>query len=175
MSKVARKPINLPEKTQLKIDNNHITIEGPLGSLEFTKNDGIKLIQEDNLLSVQTDKLDLTALSGTTRALLFNMVHGVSIGWKKSLKLVGVGYRAKAQGNILELTVGFSHPVKFPIPEGLKIETPSQTEIEISGVDKQQVGQIAAEIRSVRPPEPYKGKGIRYADEQIIKKEAKKK
>jgi len=175
MSKVARKPINLPEKTQLKIDNNHITIEGPLGSLEFTKNDGIKLIQEDNLVSVQTDKLDLTALSGTTRALLFNMVHGVSIGWKKSLKLVGVGYRAKAQGNILELTVGFSHPVKFPIPEGLKIETPSQTEIEISGVDKQQVGQIAAEIRSVRPPEPYKGKGIRYADEQIIKKEAKKK
>jgi len=175
MSKVARKPINLPEKTQLKIDNNHITIEGPLGSLEFTKNDGIKLIQEDNLVSVQTDKLDLTALSGTTRALLFNMVHGVSIGWKKSLKLVGVGYRAKAQGNILELTVGFSHPVKFPIPEGLKIETPSQTEIEISGVDKQQVGQIAAEIRSIRPPEPYKGKGIRYADEQIIKKEAKKK
>jgi len=175
MSKVARKPINLPEKTQLKIDNNHIIIEGPLGSLEFTKNDGIKLIQEDNLVSVQTDKLDLTALSGTTRALLFNMVHGVSIGWKKSLKLVGVGYRAKAQGNILELTVGFSHPVKFPIPEGLKIETPSQTEIEISGVDKQQVGQIAAEIRSVRPPEPYKGKGIRYADEQIIKKEAKKK
>ena len=175
MSKVARKPINLPEKTQLKIDNNHITIEGPLGSLEFTKNDGINLIQEDNLVSVQTDKLDLTALSGTTRALLFNMVHGVSIGWKKSLKLVGVGYRAKAQGNILELTVGFSHPVKFPIPEGLKIETPSQTEIEISGVDKQQVGQIAAEIRSVRPPEPYKGKGIRYADEQIIKKEAKKK
>lgn len=175
MSKVARKPINLPEKTQLKIDNNHIIIEGPLGSLEFTKNDGIKLIQEDNLVSVQTDKLDLTALSGTTRALLFNMVHGVSIGWKKSLKLVGVGYRAKAQGNILELTVGFSHPVKFPIPEGLKIETPSQTEIEISGVDKQQVGQIAAEIRSIRPPEPYKGKGIRYADEQIIKKEAKKK
>jgi len=175
MSKVARKPINLPEKTQLKIDNNHIIIEGPLGSLEFTKNDGIKLIQEDNLVSVQTDKLDLTALSGTTRALLFNMVHGVSIGWKKSLKLVGVGYRAKAQGNILELTVGFSHPVKFPIPEGLKIETPSQTEIEISGVDKQQVGQIAAEIRSVRPPEPYKGKGIRYADEQIIKKEEKKK
>tara|TARA_B100001989_G_C24494155_1_gene441244 strand:- start:43 stop:570 length:528 start_codon:yes stop_codon:yes gene_type:complete len=175
MSKVARKPINLPEKTQLKIDNNHITVEGPLGSLEFTKNDGIKLIQEDNLLSVQTDTLDLTALSGTTRALLFNMVHGVSTGWKKSLKLVGVGYRAKAQGNILELTVGFSHPVKFSIPEGLKIETPSQTEIEITGVDKQQVGQIAAEIRSVRPPEPYKGKGIRYADEQIIKKEAKKK
>ena len=175
MSKVARKPINLPEKTQLKIDNNHIIIEGPLGSLEFTKNDGIKLIQEDNLVSVQTDKLDLTALSGTTRALLFNMVHGVSIGWKKSLKLVGVGYRAKAQGNILELTVGFSHPVKFPIPEGLKIETPSQTEIEISGVDKQQVGQIAAEIRSVRPPEPYKGKGIRYENEHIVKKEAKKK
>tara|TARA_B100001057_G_scaffold118411_1_gene117037 strand:- start:43405 stop:43932 length:528 start_codon:yes stop_codon:yes gene_type:complete len=175
MSKVARKPINLPEKTQLKIDNNHITVEGPLGSLEFTKNDGIKLTQEDNLVSVQTDTLDLTALSGTTRALLFNMVYGVSTGWKKSLKLVGVGYRAKAQGNILELTVGFSHPVKFPIPEGLKIETPSQTEIEIAGVDKQQVGQIAAEIRSVRPPEPYKGKGIRYADEQIIKKEAKKK
>ena len=103
------------------------------------------------------------------------MVHGVSVGWKKTLKLVGVGYRAKSQGNILELTVGFSHPVKYPIPDGLKIETPSQTEIIISGVDKQQVGQVASEIRSVRPPEPYKGKGIRYDDEHVVKKEAKKK
>ena len=120
-------------------------------------------------------KSESTAMSGTTRALINNMVTGVSKGWEKKLLLVGVGYRAKADKLKLELVVGYSHPVNFEIPEGITIETPSQTEIVISGIDKQKVGQVAADIRSVRPPEPYKGKGIKYADEQIVKKEAKKK
>lgn len=175
MSKVAKKPIQISEKVKLIIETNQISVEGPLGKLGFSKNEGISVVQNNDTVLVETKNDELKALSGTTRALLSNMVYGVSIGWKKSLKLVGVGYRAKSQGNILELTVGFSHPVKYPIPDGLKIETPSQTEIVISGADKQQVGQVASEIRAVRPPEPYKGKGIRYDDEIIVKKEAKKK
>ena len=175
MSKVARKPIQISEKVKLVIETNQVLVEGPLGKLEFRKNEGISVVQNNDSILVETTNNELKALSGTTRALLSNMVFGVSVGWKKTLKLVGVGYRAKSQGNILELTVGFSHPVKYPIPDGLKIETPSQTEILISGVDKQQVGQVASEIRAVRPPEPYKGKGIRYDDEHVIKKEAKKK
>ena len=175
MSKVARKPIQISEKVKLVIESNQVLVEGPLGKLEFRKNEGISVVQNEDSILVETNKDELKALSGTTRALLFNMVYGVSVGWKKTLKLVGVGYRAKSQGNTLELTVGFSHPVKYPIPDGLKIETPSQTEIVISGVDKQQVGQVASEIRAFRPPEPYKGKGIRYDDEQVVKKEAKKK
>ncbi len=175
MSKVARKPIQLSDKVKLIVQTNQVLVEGPLGKLEFNKSEGISVVQKDDSVLVETKNEELRALSGTTRALLSNMVHGVSVGWKKTLKLVGVGYRAKSQGNLLELTVGFSHPVKFPIPEGLKIETPSQTEIIISGVDKQQVGQVASEIRAIRPPEPYKGKGIRYHDENVVKKEAKKK
>ena len=131
--------------------------------------------ESDGKLNIKTEDNNLIAMSGTTRALISNIVFGVSEGWKKSLKLIGVGYRATSQGSNLELVVGYSHPVKYPIPEGIKIETPSQTEIVISGVDKQKVGQAAAEIRSYRPPEPYKGKGIRYEDEEVIKKEAKKK
>ena len=175
MSKIARKPISLPETTKVTVNVDEINVEGPLGKMRFMKNEGIDIIQEDNVVRIESKKEHLIALSGTTRALLFNMIHGVTHGWKKTLKLVGVGYRAKSQGDTLELTVGYSHPVKFPIPEGLKIETPSQTEISIVGVDKQKVGQVASEIRSVRPPEPYKGKGIRYDDEIIVKKEAKKK
>ena len=175
MSKVARKPIQLSDKVKLIVQTNQVLVEGPLGKLEFSKSEGISVVQRDDSVLVETKNEELRALSGTTRALLSNMVHGVSVGWKKTLKLVGVGYRAKSQANLLELTVGFSHPVKFPIPEGLKIETPSQTEIIISGVDKQQVGQVASEIRAIRPPEPYKGKGIRYDDENVVKKEAKKK
>ena len=139
------------------------------------KNDNISVVIEDGNAQVKTKNSEFIPLSGTTRALIFNMVHGVTQGWTKKLKMIGVGYRAKADLKILELTVGFSHPVKYPIPEGLKIETPSQTEIVITGIDKQLVGQAAAEIRSYRPPEPYKGKGIRYDDEEVIKKEAKKK
>ena len=142
--------------------------------MEFVKPNDVTIEQTENLLNVST-KSESTAMSGTTRSLISNMVTGVSKGWEKKLLLVGVGYRAKADKLKLELVVGFSHPVNFEIPEGITIETPSQTEIVISGIDKQKVGQIAADIRSVRPPEPYKGKGIKYADEQIVKKEAKKK
>ena len=135
---------------------------------------GSEMCIRASLINVST-KSESTAMSGTTRALINNMVTGVSNGWEKKLLLVGVGYRAKADKLKLELVVGYSHPVNFEIPEGITIETPSQTEIVVSGVDKQKVGQVAADIRSVRPPEPYKGKGIKYADEQIVKKEAKKK
>ena len=174
MSKVASKPVELSSDIKFNVTNNTVLIEGPKGKLEFIKPDEITIVQTDNLLSVST-KSESTAMSGTTRALISNMVTGVSKGWEKKLLLVGVGYRAKADKLKLELVVGYSHPVNFEIPEGITIETPSQTEIVISGIDKQKVGQVAADIRSVRPPEPYKGKGIKYADEQIVKKEAKKK
>ena len=174
MSKVANKPVELSSDIKFNVTNNIIHIEGPKGKLEFVKPDDITVVQTDNLLNVST-KSESTAMSGTTRALISNMVTGVSKGWEKKLLLVGVGYRAKADKLKLELVVGYSHPVNFEIPEGITIETPSQTEIVISGIDKQKVGQVAADIRSVRPPEPYKGKGIKYADEQIVKKEAKKK
>ena len=174
MSKVASKPVELSSDIKFNVTNNIIHIEGPKGKLEFVKPDDITVVQTDNLLNVST-KSESTAMSGTTRALISNMVTGVSKGWEKKLLLVGVGYRAKADKLKLELVVGYSHPVNFEIPEGITIETPSQTEIVISGIDKQKVGQVAADIRSVRPPEPYQGKGIKYADEQIVKKEAKKK
>ena len=174
MSKIASKPIELASDVKFNLNNNKILIEGPKGKLEFQKPDDVNVEQTDNVLKVST-KSESSAMSGTTRSLLSNMVTGVSKGWEKRLLLVGVGYRAKADKLKLELVVGYSHPVNFEIPEGISIETPSQTEIVISGVDKQKVGQAAADIRSVRPPEPYKGKGIKYADEQIVKKEAKKK
>ena len=175
MSKIARKPIAIPEGIKFSINANMIDIEGPMGKLSFTKHENISIDQDEGSVLVKTNDEEQVALSGTTRALLSNMVHGVSKGWVKKLKMIGVGYRAKADAKNLEITVGFSHPVKYHIPEGLKIETPAQTEIVITGIDKQKVGQAAAEIRSYRPPEPYKGKGIRYEDEIVIKKEAKKK
>ena len=174
MSKVASKPVELSSDIKFNVTNNTVQIEGPKGKLEFFKPDDVTIVQTDNLLKVST-KSESTAMSGTTRALISNMVTGVSKGWEKKLLLVGVGYRAKADKLKLELVVGYSHPVNFEIPKGITIETPSQTEIVVSGIDKQKVGQVAADIRSVRPPEPYKGKGIKYADEQIVKKEAKKK
>ena len=174
MSKVANKPVELSSDIKFDVSNNTIRIEGPKGKLEFVKPDDVTIEQNENVLNVST-KSESTAMSGTTRALINNMVTGVSKGWEKKLLLVGVGYRAKADKLKLELVVGYSHPVNFEIPDGITIETPSQTEIVISGIDKQKVGQVAADIRSVRPPEPYKGKGIKYADEQIVKKEAKKK
>ena len=158
MSKIANKPVELASDIKFNITNNIIHIEGPKGKLEFVKPNDVTIEQTENLLNVST-KSESTAMSGTTRALINNMVTGVSKGWEKKLLLVGVGYRAKADKLKLELVVGFSHPVNFEIPEGITIETPSQTEIVISGIDKQKVGQIAADIRSVRPPEPYKGKG----------------
>lgn len=175
MSKIARKPIEIPENIKFVINDNLINIEGPMGKLSFEKHPNITVDIVDGIVHVKTEDEGCVPLSGTTRALLFNMVYGVTHNWAKKLKMIGVGYRAKADLQKLELTVGFSHPVIYPVPEGLKIETPSQTEIVITGVDKQKVGQAAAEIRAYRPPEPYKGKGIRYADEEVVKKEAKKK
>ncbi|MBT5406018.1 MAG: 50S ribosomal protein L6 [Gammaproteobacteria bacterium] len=175
MSKIASKPIAIPENIKFIINENLINIEGPMGKLSFEKHSNITIDIEDGFAKVKTEDLECVPLSGTTRALLANMIHGVTNNWIKKLKMIGVGYRAKADLQKLELTVGFSHPVIYPVPEGLKIETPSQTEIVIIGIDKQKVGQAAAEIRAYRPPEPYKGKGIRYADEEVIKKEAKKK
>ena len=174
MSKIATNPVELSADIKFNVTNDTVHIEGPKGNLEFAKPRDVTIEQTENLINVST-KAESTAMSGTTRALIYNMVTGVSKGWEKKLLLVGVGYIAKADKLKLELVVGYSHPVNFQIPEGITIETPSQTEIVISGIDKQKVGQVAADIRSVRPPEPYKGKGIKYADEQIVKKEAKKK
>ena len=174
MSKIANKPLEILSDVKFNIKDNNISIEGPKGKLEFIKSDDIMIELKENIVKVST-KSELTAMSGTTRTLLSNMLTGVSKGWEKKLTLVGVGYRAKADKTKLELVVGYSHPVNFEIPDGITIETPSQTEIVVTGIDKQKVGQVAADIRSVRPPEPYKGKGIKYSDEEIVKKEAKKK
>tara|TARA_Y100000768_G_scaffold106641_1_gene78206 strand:- start:278 stop:802 length:525 start_codon:yes stop_codon:yes gene_type:complete len=174
MSKIASKPIELVSDVKFTLSGNVINIEGPKGILQLEKSINVEVEQTENYIKVSTES-DCTAMSGTTRSLLSNMITGVSKGWEKKLLLVGVGYRAKADKLKLELTVGYSHPVNFEIPDGITIETPSQTEIIIKGIDKQKVGQVAADIRSVRPPEPYKGKGIKYSDEEIVKKEAKKK
>ena len=174
MSKVASKPIELSSEVKFSLTDGIISIQGPKGSLEFIKPESVDIEQQENSIKISSNS-DSTAMSGTTRSLVSNMVTGVTKGWEKKLTLVGLGYRAKADKLKIELTVGYSHPVNFPIPEGITIETPSQTEIVISGIDKQKVGQVAADLRSVRPPEPYKGKGIKYSDEHIVKKEAKKK
>ena len=177
MSRVAKRPIELPKGTQVTISGRDVKVKGAKGELAWTLHDKVELVQEDNELRVSADMNDqkAVALAGTTRALLANMVHGVSNGFERKLELVGVGYRAQAQGKNLNLTLGLSHPVVYPAPEGITIETPSQTEIVIKGADKQRVGQVAAEIRRFRQPEPYKGKGIRYSDERVVLKEAKKK
>ena len=160
MSKIARKPISIPDKIKFSINENEIIIEGPKGKLSFQKQPDIVIKEESGKIFIATTNDDSIPLSGTTRALLSNMVKGVSEGWEKKLKLIGVGYRAKADNKNLVLTVGYSHPVTYII---------------LSGTDKQKIGQVASEIRFIRPPEPYKGKGIRYNDERVVKKEAKKK
>lgn len=177
MSRVAKKPIELPKGVELKIDGSTVTVKGAKGSLEHNVHASVSLEQSDNVITFATkeNSKSAVALTGTTRALVSNMVTGVSQGFEKKLLLVGVGYRAQAQGQKLNLTLGFSHPVEYAVPEGILVETPSQTEITIKGIDKQKVGQVAAKIRAYRPPEPYKGKGVKYADEIIIRKEAKKK
>jgi len=175
MSRVANSPVELPRGVEVKLDGNDLTVKGTKGSLQLSLVEGVRVSQDDNVLTIGYDGDKFKAMAGTTRALVSNMVKGVSEGWEKKLVLNGVGYRAKADGNRVNLTVGLSHPVDYKLPEGIKAETPSQTEIVVSGIDKQSVGQVAAEIRSFRPPEPYKGKGIRYADEYVRRKEAKKK
>ena len=175
MSRVAKAPIAVASGLDVKINGQHVTIKGGKGQLELDVHESVEVSLEDGALSVKPVNDASWAMAGTMRALLNNMVVGASEGFQKKLQLVGVGYRAQAKGKVLGLSLGFSHPVDYPVPEGITIETPSQTEILVSGSDKQKVGQVAAEIRSFRPPEPYKGKGVRYADERIIRKEAKKK
>ena len=176
MSRIAKAPVDLPQGVTATIADSAVTLKGAKGSLSLTLRPGVSVVQAEKRLEVKyTDPGQARTQAGSTRAHLANMVRGVTKGYEKKLELVGVGFRAQVQGKTLNLTLGFSHPVNFPIPEGITIETPSQTEIIIKGVDRQKVGQVAAEIRDVRPPEPYKGKGVRYANEQISLKEGKKK
>ena len=176
MSRIANIPITIPGGVDVNIVGSLITVKGSKGELSHNIHSLVKVEQKDNELktSVNNNSKFANALSGTTRALIQNIVTGVSEGFERKLEIVGVGYRAAVSGKVLNLTLGFSHPVEFQIPEGITIETPSQTEIVIKGFDKQKVGQVAANIRAYRPPEPYKGKGVRYLDERIIRKEAKK-
>ena len=174
MSRVAKNPISLPTGVEFNISGSELKVKGPKGNLELNLHPSVSLEENDGQYMVKPDSDKNVAMAGTFRALVNNMVIGVSEGFQKNLKLVGVGYRAQLQGNKLNLALGFSHPIEYSAPEGIKIETPSQTEIIVSGCDKQKVGQVAAEIRSYRPPEPYKGKGVRYADERVVRKEAKK-
>jgi large subunit ribosomal protein L6 len=174
MSRIAKNPIDLPKGVELNQSDGRVSVKGTKGALEIALHPAVELKLEDGVVNlVPINEADM-ALAGTMRALIANMVEGVTNGFEKKLVLVGVGYRAAVQGNSLNLQLGFSHPVDFEIPEGVTIETPSQTEVVVRGSDKQLVGQVAAKIRGFRPPEPYKGKGVRYADERVVMKEAKK-
>lgn len=174
MSRVAKKPIALPKGVDLSIQADNIGVKGPKGTLSIVRPEGVDVkIENGNVVLTAADETQIP-MTGTLRAILANMVHGVSTGFERKLELVGVGYRAAMQGRDLNLTLGFSHPIVFKAPEGITITTPTQTEIVVAGADKQAVGQVAAKIRAYRPPEPYKGKGVKYSDEIIIRKEAKK-
>ncbi|MEC8439020.1 MAG: 50S ribosomal protein L6 [Pseudomonadota bacterium] len=175
MSRVANNPVNLPKGVEVNINGSSVSVKGGKGTMKMTLTDGIGIDVNEGVAQITYDFDTNRAMAGTTRALLNNLVVGVSDGWEKKLVLNGVGYRAKASGKTVNLNLGLSHPVDYELPDGLSAETPTQTEIVIRGTDKQAVGQAAAEIRSFRPPEPYKGKGIRYADEYVRRKEAKKK
>jgi large subunit ribosomal protein L6 len=176
MSRVGKNPIQLPKGVEVTL-GEMITVKGPLGSLSQQSPANVKVVLDAGVVSFEPidASIQANAMSGTLRALMNNMVNGVSKGFEKKLNLVGVGYRAQAQGENLNLSLGFSHPVVHKMPAGIKAETPSQTEIVIKGIDRQKVGQVAADIRAYRPPEPYKGKGVRYADEVVVLKETKKK
>jgi large subunit ribosomal protein L6 len=179
MSRVAKNPVELPQGVTASVTDGVVSVKGPKGALSYSLAAGIGVAQADKSLQVQVkdsgDAAALDAVAGSTRAHLANIVAGVSKGFERKLELVGVGYRAAVQGKVLNLTLGFSHPVAYPVPEGITIETPSQTEVLVKGIDRQKVGQVAAEIRGYRPPEPYKGKGVRYSGEKISLKEGKKK
>ncbi len=170
-------PITVPKGVEVTIKEQTVTVKGAKGSLDHTVHASVEVSTADNVVTLapKENQSGAIAQGGTARALINNMVVGVTNGFEKKLELVGVGYRAQAQGNKLNLTLGFSHPINYELPEGVSVETPSQTEVILKGIDKQRVGQAAAEIRAFRPPEPYKGKGVKYADEHIVRKEAKKK
>ena len=176
MSRVAKNPVSIPSGVEVTLNERTILLSGPKGKSEFAFPDSVSASHADDLVTISYDEssTESTALAGTARSLINNMAIGVSEGFQKTLLLVGVGYRAKANGKKLELTLGFSHPVHYEIPEQVDVETPSQTEVILKSHDKQVLGQVAAEIRAFRPPEPYKGKGVKYADENIRRKEAKK-
>ncbi|MCC7485282.1 MAG: 50S ribosomal protein L6 [Burkholderiales bacterium] len=177
MSRIGKMPVALPEKVEVTVGHAEISVKGPLGTLSRKLTPRVKVSRVENRLefSAADNSRQAGALSGTVRALVANMVVGVTRGFEKKLNLVGVGYRAQAQGDRLNLALGFSHPVVHAMPPGIRVETPTQTEIVIKGLDRQLVGQVAAEIRAYRGPEPYKGKGVRYANEQVVIKETKKK
>ena len=177
MSRIAKYPVAVPDKVQVSLDKGNLTVKGPLGSLTQPIDRQVVVKVEGNQVTFAAadETKAANAMSGTLRATVANMVHGVKDGFQKKLTLVGVGYRAQAQGAKLNLSLGFSHPIVYALPEGVKAETPTQTEIVIKGVDRQKVGQVAAEVRAYKPPEPYKGKGVRYSDEKVVIKETKKK
>ena len=177
MSRIAKSPISIPSGVEVKLDGQNVAVKGPKGNLSMSLHADVTVEQNDNILQFKNvaNTKGAVAMTGTMRSLVNNMVTGVSKGFEKKLLLVGVGYRAQAKGSVLNLTLGFSHPVDYSVPDGVTVETPSQTEVILTSCDKQKLGQVAAEIRSLRPPEPYKGKGVKYSDEIIVRKEAKKK
>ena len=174
MSRIAKAPIKLPSGVELKVQGGEVKVKGPKGNLTLLLHPNVSVEKDDENYMVKPASNSDTPMAGTFRSLVNNMVIGVTNGFEKKLNLVGVGYRAQVQGNNLTLALGFSHPVNYSAPEGITIEAPSQTEIVVKGCDKQKVGQVASEIRAFRPPEPYKGKGVRYSDERVVRKEAKK-
>jgi large subunit ribosomal protein L6 len=174
MSRIAKSPIELPKGVEIDIKGEEVKVKGPKGNLALRLHPSVRLEKDEDQYMVRADSANHVAMAGTYRSLVNNMVVGVSEGFEKKLKLVGVGYRAQSQGQGVTLSLGYSHSIEYKAPEGISIEVPSQTEIVVRGCDKQKVGQVASEIRAFRPPEPYKGKGVRYADERVVKKEAKK-
>ena len=181
MSRIAKSPIKIPDGVEVSQSGEVLTVKGKLGEMTMNIHSSVIINNTDNVLTflptetIKDEEKDSWAQAGTVRANTFNLIKGVTEGWEKKLTLIGVGYRAQARGKVLNLTLGFSHPVNYNLPEGVSVETPSQTEVVVKGIDKQKVGQAAAEIRAFRPPEPYKGKGVRYTDEQVVRKDAKKK
>lgn len=177
MSRIANNPISVPKGVEITLNGQQLNVKGSKGNLSMTMHELVGVVHEDDQLRMKAveESKKAVALAGTFRALVNNMVTGVSTGFQKALELQGVGYRAQAQGSKLNLSLGFSHPVVYEAPDGIEIETPTQTQVIVRGIDKQLVGQVSAEIRAFRPPEPYKGKGVRYADEFVKRKEAKKK
>jgi large subunit ribosomal protein L6 len=174
MSRIAKAPIELPSGVEIKIAGSEVSVKGPKGNLVQSLHPNVSVEQEDKTITVKPANDSDIPMAGTMRSLVNNMVVGVSDGFEKKLTLVGVGYRAQVQGSKLTLALGYSHPIEYTAPEGVTIEAPTQTEVVVKGCDKQKVGQVASEIRAFRPPEPYKGKGVRYADERVVRKEAKK-
>lgn len=177
MSRIANNPVQIPAGVEVNVNGQTVSVKGKNGQMSIDIHEKVNVTQNDGAIqfSGREGVSGSVSMAGTMRSLTNNLVIGVTEGFEKKLTLVGVGYRAQAQGNVLNLTLGFSHPVNYALPEGISIETPSQTEVTIKGMDKQKVGQVAAEIRAYRPPEPYKGKGVRYTDERVLRKEAKKK